>query len=135
MFNKIFVVLFTIMLLNITSFCAERAQAEYKTAEPENILKMPYSTIAPYLNLDREQLGYTAASMSIKSTGTGETAGNVNYYPVLYYKEYFYRDNSTQPIRDFRYYNVKSFVPNRELVNKEPIRDFRVEMWKNKHYK
>lgn len=133
MFNKIFVSLLTIMLLNITSFSADRAKAESRSAEPENILKMPYSTIAPYYNLDREQLGFTA-SASVKSTGSGVTAGSVNYYPVLFYKEYFYRDNSRQPIRDYRYYNVKSFVPNREVMNREPIRDFRVEMWKNKHY-
>src|SRR6476659_7338871 len=57
------------------------------------------------------------------------------YYPKLFYKEYFYRDNESQTIRDFRYYNLKT-QPNVEYTKKNiPLRDFRFDYWKNKVYR
>ena len=59
----------------------------------------------------------------------------VPYYPHLFYKEFFYRDNDSQPIRDFRYYKIKT-QPNYEYKKKNiPLRDFRFDYWKNKEYR
>jgi hypothetical protein len=75
---------------------------------------------------------------------TGESAGArsnpglgaaaVNYYSIVYDKEYFYRENNSQPIRDYRYYNVKTIVPPVKKKN-YVLRDFRRDLWENKTYK
>ncbi len=75
------------------------------------------------------------ADYSVVSPVAPVAKPKVPYYPRLYYKEYFYRDNEFQPIRDFRYYKIKT-QPNYETVKKNiPLRDFRFDYWKNKEYK
>ena len=125
MSNKIFVMLLTMFLsfvITQKSFgAAERAMAAYPELYAEELLKMPYSTIAPYMNLDRSKIGSTAG-----------TPARIDYYPTQYFKEYFHRDKSTDPIRDYRYYEVKTFAPDRLALKQGPIRDFRKDMWVSK---
>lgn len=138
MFNKIYLTLLTAFLFAHVSFGAERAQA-FSADRNNEQLRMPYSTIAPFLNMETK-LGQTVASGVVyenydRPEKPDRSAVTTDYYPVKFYEEYLYRDNDSQPIRDFRSYKVKTFVPERESLNREPIRDFRTEMWKNKHYK
>ena len=59
----------------------------------------------------------------------------VPYYPRIFSKEYFYRDNESQPIRDFRYYNLKT-QPNYVAAKKNVVlRDFRFDYWRYKEYR
>ncbi|GEM_PF-4586292 len=52
----------------------------------------------------------------------------VSFYP-LYDREYFYRNNETEPIRDFRSYDTKTITPEADyygiVKHTQPIRDFR----------
>lgn len=72
-------------------------------------------------------------SSGMLTPGPGLGAAVANYYSVIYEKEYYYRKNNSEPIRDYRYYKVKTIIPPSEKKN-YVLRDFRREMWENKSY-
>jgi len=110
MFKKIILSSIAVILLSSVSFSwAERAMAAY-----------PESYTVSSSEPAKAEIVTTA---SVRSEGLG-TAAATPYYPTIFYKEYFYRDNNTQPIRDFRYFGIKTFKPNVERSNKV-YRDFR----------
>ncbi len=111
MFRKIFFSSIALLLLVSVTFSAERAMAAYPVS---------YTVISSEPARAEVSPSYTAGA---KSTGLGSAAATP-YYPTIFYKEYFYRDNNTQPIRDFRYFGIKTFKPNVERSNKV-YRDFR----------
>ena len=92
------------------------------------------------ISLDSEVFETTAAGPAyVLYTSENEIVAAVPalppYYPKLFYKEFFYRDNESQTIRDFRYYDLKT-QPNVEYTKKNiPLRDFRFDYWKNKVYR
>jgi hypothetical protein len=126
MFNKIFLQGLTILILLIFSnpaysmstagYASRSGGLEISSGEPARA----------------ELTG--GESAGITSAGAGLGMAYAKYYLAVYEKEYFYRENNSQPIRDFRYYNVKTIVPASEKKN-YVIRDFRRDMWENKSYK
>jgi len=129
MFRKIFFSCAVIMMSFSLSYSdTETAMAAYPSVYVSTYTVEIQPVPASAVYIEDEDTYMTMGLGTYLTAVSTERVEAAAYYPEQFYEEYFYRENTSEPIRDFRYYGIKTFYPNVERDN-TVIRDFRTELW------